>query len=72
MEKLRGFTWGVLFMALLSLYGRMAHQDNALPHTVIGDDIAGIKDSVKILAESEKLPNHYLAIKGRFNFEGSE
>jgi histidinol dehydrogenase len=30
-----------------------------------------IKDSLKVLAESEKLPNHYLAVKGRLNLEES-
>ena len=27
------------------------------------------KDSVRILAESENLPNHYLAVKGRLDLE---
>lgn len=29
-----------------------------------------MKDSVKVLAEAENLPNHYKAIEGRFEFEG--
>ena len=36
------------------------------------DGLSKIKDSVKILAESEKLPNHYLAVKGRLNLEESK
>lgn len=30
-----------------------------------------VKNNVKVLAEAENLPNHYKAIEGRFNFEGS-
>jgi len=30
-----------------------------------------VKNNVKVLAEAENLPNHYKAIEGRFEFEGS-
>ena len=33
------------------------------------DGLKKIKENVKILAESENLPNHYLAVKGRLNLE---
>ena len=36
------------------------------------DGLKKFEDEVKILAKAEKLPNHYLAVKGRFNLEGSK